>query len=195
MCINHKEAGHYKCCCCCPLSCGVVILAIVEAFALIGNILLLDIYGILTSSIIMISFFIACCQRENVLVRRGLFLIYAFFLACSVVYMIVFCATVDIDSYVSSLCLSLMSVGSGCYDTISGTFWGFFAAYAITVLLLKLFFVRILYYWYQETAIEKDNAYQSATESHSLNQQQVVYSQENAVLVTPDKEPLMNKTN
>ena len=107
MCINHKEAGHYKCCCCCPLSCGVVILAIVEAFALIGNILLLDIYGILTSSIIMISFFIACCQRENVLVRRGLFLIYAFFLACSVVYMIVFCATVDIDSYVSSLCLSL----------------------------------------------------------------------------------------
>ena len=127
----------------------MIILAIVEAFALIGNIMFVDIYGILSSSIIMISFIVACCQRENVFVRRVLFLIYAAFLASFVVYLIVFSATVDIDSYVSSLCTSLMMFfGSGCYSTISGTFWGFFAAYAITVLLLKLLFVRILYYWY-----------------------------------------------
>ena len=104
MCINHKEAGHYKCCCCFPLGCGVAILAVVEAIVLAFNSYFVDIYGILTSSLILIGFIAACCDRDNFMVRRGLFLVYAICLACFVIYLIVWACTTNIDTFVFELC-------------------------------------------------------------------------------------------
>ena len=34
MCVSERDNGSYKCCCCFPIICGVILIAVIEAFDL-----------------------------------------------------------------------------------------------------------------------------------------------------------------
>ena len=49
----------------------------------------------------------------------------------------------------------------GCYDTVSGFFWVFCILYFVISVGIRSFFVRMLYWWYKEGTMDKDQDYQS----------------------------------
>ena len=113
MCIDHKVVGQYKCCVCVPLMCGIVTIFVLEIFGLYIACMMGNIFGILTSSGVLLTFILAFIMRENSTLKYTLASIYAFTLVAFVVYMIIFLCTTNIDTIVYNVCQAINTVTNG----------------------------------------------------------------------------------
>ena len=98
-------------------------------------------------------FIVAFVKRESTQVRRHLFHTYLASLVIFLIYLIVFVTTQDLTSYIRSACNGINDVitWSDCADDIDSLIWLFVAIYALFIIIVRGFFVRILHAWYKES--------------------------------------------
>ena len=117
-------------------------------------------FNITIYSVITIWFVGSFVQRHNYNFRRSLFMSYGLsfaILLIYILYMLIFDDSVDnIVDRTCDLVTDTRINWKNCNDFLSDFFWLFMGIYLIFYVLIKLYFVRILYYYAKE--IENENA-------------------------------------
>ena len=168
MCVRHKEQGHYKCCCCFPLVCGVILIALLEVLNLVVAVQFLDIYGIVFSSIVLLMFGASFVKRDSHKVRQSLWMTYAASLILFIIYLVWFTATQNMTTWIDRGCGAVTDVVTWdtCAEDVKSLLWVFVTIYALLVILVRGFFVRVLY-WYYKDAVHNEEKYATLNSSHA----------------------------
>ena len=161
MCLSNTDNPPYKCCCGCPLICGVIIIAVYEVFNLLGAIQFLDIGGIIVSSILIIGFLISFVKRDSQFIRNSLLYTYGISLILFLINVFLYIWQNSIDSLCTQACRGIDHIvdWDQCLDDMETWIWIFIAVYVFIILMVRIFFVRILYYYAKE-AEHRNPAYQ-----------------------------------
>ena len=117
-------------------------------------------FNIVICSILSLWFIGSFVQRENHKFRKSLFGSYALSFAIMLIYILYMLIFDDsMGSIVDRTCDLVTDTRinwKNCNDFLSDFFWLFMGIYLVFYILIKLFFVRILYYYAKE--IENENA-------------------------------------
>ena len=163
MCLTHTDAPPYKCWCCCgcPIICGVVLIAVYEVFNLMAAIQFFDIGGIVVSSILLIGFLISFVKRESHFVRRSLFYTYGISLILFLINLGLYLFTNSLDNLCETTCnfMDYVTDWNDCPEDMGDLIWVFISVYTLIILLVRVFFIRILYYYAKEAELSNP-AYQ-----------------------------------
>ena len=157
MCVSHHD-HHYKCCCCFPLIIGVIFVAAIEVLTLVGAIQTGDVFSIVLSSILLAMFTVSFIKRNHQKVRNSLFMSYLASLVIFLVYAIIWLCTQSLAELTARTCNTINrtdDIWSSCYDDISNFIWVFIIIYLLLIVLVRGFFVRILYYYKEECRNEQ----------------------------------------
>ena len=93
--------------------CGIVTIFVLEIFGLYIACMMGNIFGILTSSGVLLTFILAFIMRDNSTLRYTLAAMYAFTLAAFVFFMIIFLCTTSFDTIVYNVCQAINTVTNG----------------------------------------------------------------------------------
>ena len=105
-------------------------------------------------------FIFAFVKRESTQVRRHLFHTYLASLVIFLIYLIVFVTTQDLTGYIRSACNGINDVftWNDCAEDINDLIWLFVAIYALIIIIIRGFFVRILHAWYKQAVANSGGA-------------------------------------
>ena len=177
MCVSYHKHP-YKCCYCLPLFFGVICIAAMEVFCLIGAITVMDIFCIAGSSVLLCLFVVSFINRKNVQFREALYYSYYLSLVIFLVYGVYLAITEPLNGLVKQSCDLINEykvVWPECTEKIPDYIWVFYSTYLVLVTLFRIVFIRILYFYkeeceeqtYQKLAGQRNRT--SSYGSHSSN--------------------------
>ena len=152
MCISEHGDKKYKCCCGCPLICGVIIIFALCLLDLASAITYVDIISIVIYSILSFWFIVSFVRRDCHKTRVSLYSAYAAGFVLFLIYLIWYCFFSDrVQGRAEQICRSeVLDWWDGCADFADDFIWVFVGLYLFIVCMMRLYFVRILYYYAKE---------------------------------------------
>ena len=106
----------------------------------------------------MLMFAASFIKRDSHHIRNSLWMAYAASLILFIIYLIWFVVTQDVTKFIGRICDGINDAisWSDCTDDISDLLWVFVTIYAALVILVRGFFVRVLYWWYRDSVVENE---------------------------------------
>ena len=149
-CIREGNGGknHY-CCCCIPIWIGVVILTVVTVMDLITAIRIEDWISTAIYSILTLCFVVSFIKKDGAY-RSHLYHAYLIGFILTLIYVFYFCFfSGKVQNRAQNICGTAEKVinWENCDQTVDDYIWWFVALYLITLIMVRLFFVRLLHAW------------------------------------------------
>ena len=170
MCINKHGENEYNCCCGCPLICGVIIIFALCLLDLASSITYGDIIGSVIYSILSIWFVISFVKRDNHSVRKSLYQSYGLAFIIFLIYLVWYCFfSGQVEDRAQSICRSDLidwMNGDGCAAFADDFIWVFVGIYRVLLVLVRVYCVRILYYYAKEIEHHNDRVYHKLDAEH-----------------------------
>ncbi len=160
-CIGSSNDGkNHHCCCCIPIFIGVILLAVLNVLDLMTAISMHDWISTTIYSILTIFFAIALFQKDGPW-RSHLFHSYLVGFILTLIYVIYFCFfSGKVQDSGNDICRVVEKAISwdNCESTVDGYIWWFVGIYLVLLILVRLFFVRLLHA-FKEQGEKRANEY------------------------------------
>jgi len=170
MCISKISEHEYKCCCGCPLICGVVIIFVFCLFSLASAITWVDIFGIVVYGILTVWFITSFVRKHSHQTRHHLYHSYLLGFIITLIYTLWYCFfSGDVSDRADEICKSDFADWfnwSDCDDDVDDFIWVFVGIYLVFMISIRLYFVRVLYYYAKEIEPTHDRPYHKLDEAH-----------------------------